>query len=150
MKLELMVRLINQVPSSTNPSINRPNLLPSRQDDHHLDHLSTKSHAAAGLQEGSLESWEENVREEERAWLTGPRPRDWWTGACVSLSVYLWGYGGLSGVGCGCVCKRESETSSSPRSFIPHPHNHPPTWHPNQAPFPSPATPARGSCPMGA
>lgn len=54
------------------------------QDDLH-PHPSTLSHAAAGQQDGSIDSWEENIREEERAWLTGPRPRDWWTGACVCL-----------------------------------------------------------------
>jgi len=25
-------------------------------------------------------SWEDNVREEDAAWLSGPRPLDWWTG----------------------------------------------------------------------
>ena len=102
MKLELMVRLIK--PPLTNLSLNRPNLLPSLKDDHPEHHPSCstkKSHAAAGLQEGSLESWEENVREEERAWLTGPRPRDWWTGACT----FVWGCGGLTGW-CLGVCLR--------------------------------------------
>jgi len=37
-----------------------------------------------------VESWEVNVREEERAWLTGPRARDWWTGTWVVLWLFCW------------------------------------------------------------